>query len=102
MESALDFEHELYKFIGNREIVTRYVSLLAHFESVPPIAVHCALKLISRLVRQCKLEALLFQISLLRIFLDVMSKIEAMGLESPAAARHLELHQTCVLVVHRP
>ena len=95
MESALDFEHELYKFIGNREIVTRYVSLLAHFESVPPIAVHCALKLISRLVRQCKLEAMLFQLSILRTLHSVLSNPNA---KQP---QHADLYATCAFITRR-
>ena len=65
-ESALDFEHELYKFAGQREIVSRYVTLLSNFETVPIQAIHCALKLISRLVRQCQLEGMLFQLSTVR------------------------------------
>ena len=93
-EASLDFDHELYKFAGTREVVTRYVSLLAHFESVPPLAVHCALKMISRLIKQCKLEAMLFQLSIL----GTLSTI----LESPIARNqpeHAELYATAKYIV---
>ena len=71
-EHSLDFDHELYKFAGNREIVSRYVALLSSFHSVPKEATHCALKLISRLVRQCNLEALLFQLSVMQTISTIL------------------------------
>ena len=71
-EAALDFEHELYKFAGQREIVSRYVGFLAHFETLPQHATHCALKLLSKLIRQCKLEGMLFQLSVLHCLLKIL------------------------------
>ena len=34
----MDFEHEVYKFASEKAVVTRYVGLLANFESVAPEA----------------------------------------------------------------
>ena len=94
-EAALDFEHELYKFAGQREIVSRYVGFLAHFETLPQHATHCALKLLSKLIRQCKLEGMLFQLSVLHCLLKI--------LENPASKfpEHKELHATCTYIVRR-
>ena len=94
-EISLDFEHELYKFAGNRDVVTRYVGLLANFESVPPQAIHCALKLISRLVTQCKLEAMLFQLSVLHTLSGI--------LDNPLAKQpqHADLYATCRYLTRR-
>jgi len=94
-EAALDFEHELYKFAGQREVVSRYVSLLSHFETVPADAIRSALSLIEQLVKKCKLEAMLFQLSTLTTFLKI--------LESPAARapQHADLLATCRYVTRR-
>lgn len=94
-EHSLDFEYELYKFVGNREVVTRYVGLLANFDAVPPPAVHCALKLISRLIRQCKLEAMLFQLSVMHVILQI--------LDDPFARhpRHSDLYAACRFIARR-
>ena len=94
-EISLDFEHELYKFAGNREIVTRYIGLLRNFEHVPPRAVYCALKLISMLVKKCNLEAMLYQLSTLHTISTI--------LDNPVAKQpqHKDMYATCRWIARR-
>ena len=35
-EICVDFDHELYKFAGQKEIISRYVNLLTHFDTMAP------------------------------------------------------------------
>ena len=59
------------------------------------MAVHCALKMISRLIKQVKLEAMLFQLSILTTISNI--------LDSPIAKRpeHEELYATCKYITRR-
>ena len=62
---------------------------------MPAEAVHAALKLITRLIKQCKLEAMLFQLSTLHTLLRIM--------ETPAAKQpqHQDLLAACRFITRR-
>ena len=66
-EMEFDFEKALYDYAHQKEVISRYVSLMKQFNTLPAATMHCVVKFITRLVKQCKLEPMLFHISVLRV-----------------------------------
>ena len=62
-EIEFDFEKNLYDFCHQPAIIARYVALLPKFTSLPPHVAHAVVKFITRLIKQCKLEPMLFNVS---------------------------------------
>ena len=71
-EEAFDFEKNLHDFAANRTVLEKYVGLLRAFDEVEPQVTHGVLRLLARLITQCKLEPMLFQVGVLQVFLEVL------------------------------
>ena len=94
-EVPFDFEEALFKFVQQREVLSRYISLLRHFKSQPEEVMHAACKLISRAVKQCKLEPMFFHIDTLLVYDEVLRDA---FINQP---QHKELRHTVTYLVRR-
>ncbi|KAL1499041.1 hypothetical protein AB1Y20_013557 [Prymnesium parvum] len=71
-EIEFDFDKSLYDFCHQPAVIERYIALLANFTSLSAPALHGVVKFITRVIKQCKLEPMLFQISTLQIVCGVL------------------------------
>ena len=78
------------------------MGLLRAFDEVEPQVTHGVLRLLCRLIKQCKLEPMLFQVGVLQVFLEVLERpsiSSAQNAELSKFCRHVTLTLTLTLTL---